>query len=167
MWDTGNKGCPKDFVLKQCQPPFKEGEWWSSKHKAYLPADSILTSFFKDRVTNNSADQPNTCSTVGRSKKLSFLSPAALKMAFLGVTDPAAPLTVEQRGTESLGFVRAQVLGLLADKLLAFDFFGAADTLCHLCCYAITGLVCVPYDVQTPALIRMLPILWAQRCCKA
>lgn len=36
-------GCPKSFVLRQSQPPFEEGEWWSSKHKACVPADSNLT----------------------------------------------------------------------------------------------------------------------------
>lgn len=33
-------------------------------------------------------------------------------MALMGVTDAAAPLTVKQRGTESLCFVQAQAAGI-------------------------------------------------------
>lgn len=36
-------------------------------------------------------------------------------MALMGVTDAAAPLTVKQRGTESLCFVQAQAAGI-ADR---------------------------------------------------
>lgn len=91
-------------------------------------------------------------------------------MALMGMTVPTAPLTVEQRGTESLSFVWGQVLGLLADKLLAFNLFGAAGNLVSsllLCHYRTSCTVFIPYDIQTPALIRMLPILWGQRYCKA
>lgn len=43
------------------------------------------------------------------------MSPAALKMALMGVTDAATALTVGQRGTESLDFVWGQV-SRIADR---------------------------------------------------
>lgn len=89
-------------------------------------------------------------------------------MALMGVTDAAAPLTVKQRGTESLCFVpRHKLLGLLTDKLLVFNLCGAAANLVSSLLLGHDKTSFVPYDIQSPALIRMLSILWAQGSCRA
>lgn len=72
-------------------------------------------------------------------------------MALLGVTDAAAPLTVERRGTESLCFVQAQAAGI-ADKLLVFNLFGAAANLVSSLLLGHDKTSFVAYDIQTPAL---------------
>lgn len=60
-------------------------------------------------------------------------------------------------------------LGLLTDKLLVFNLFGAAANLLSsllLCHYETSCTIFVPDDIQT-ALVRVLSLLWAQRCCRA
>lgn len=60
-------------------------------------------------------------------------------MPLTGATDAVAPLAVEQRGTESLGFVQGQV-SRIADRQAPGFCLVQQQSLCHLCCCAITRL---------------------------
>lgn len=57
----------------------------------------------------------------------------------MGATEAAAPLAVEHRGTENLGFFREHV-SRIADRQAPGFCLVQQETLCHLGCYAITRL---------------------------
>lgn len=160
---VGYRCCPWRLCFKAGSATFQREGWWSSKHKACLPAGSIPTSLSKDRVANTSAVQPNTW-TVGRIKKPLFGVQLHGDGSLGGDRGCSSPGCRTQGNWKSRLFPETRLQDCW--QTTSWFLFGAAGNLVSsrlLCHYKISCTVFVSSNIQTHALIRLLSLLWAQR----